>query len=1074
MAPSAPFLDPLIAMIGIFIIPSFSLVMLFAGNELDLLESLFATLIAAPVISGSVTLLLSVASPPLNRTVLVSLFLTLTAICVIASILREKKVVLSYVRMDALLLAVLLLSSLLAFFWISSISHYVTPDENVYITSARLIVTQGKFVPSQFNFWEGSSAVLLSSRLLWSGILAALLATSNGSSAQLSSINWLFLLGIAVSSWVLLPRRFKQQKAFVVLPIVVLFSPILLTNSGSSLNDVAVAFYNVVALVFFLRSFETSASGVQLRLGNLGLTLVLLALSSLIKFNFIFLIPIFVVLLANVFKYRMYRSRKGKLVTIGFVLPVVIYELAIDVPRNLALYLFHSRALEFLTSYLPVSPVETLILAFVQTPYNLHPAALSYSALDYLIRAYTVISPENLSILVAATTLLLPFLLGRSLTRQMRNMAAVALLAMLLEFVYAVSTNDMYDIPRYYAAVVAPLTVVSLVIYADWCKERPRLLSSMMVAMLVLLGFNALLAPHFGGVVLPFLSGGIETIDVLLLEAVFYSLIVFLLMLPKSRTVNLRIGMSGSKTIAVEGVALIILVGFLLALLSNVYFSSVTFSTSPYFENYGTASFATEGGSFVFSNSYAGGTYVSGNLIQNTFYSSMPAEAELGNIVAGMPAGTKLLIFPNSFVSGLSEPYVGNYPLQIAGTPIIGAHGASPPAPSVNDSGSLFHADTMIGNSAVTIEGRSVNATYHDLPSANESIGTYMYFNGKTSFIDVPYSPVLNLSDSFTIEAWVKYQAVPNANITEQDAPIVDMSTEDGGFLLLVRDSHLWLVQGFQNDAYTSRLTVPNDTWAQIAVSYNGTSTAFNVNGDVEVVNGPKFQPLQQQVTLWIGRSHLDYGGVPHFKGNIAILDIYNRTIGQDQIDSDYASATNPPYFKLQTTAFSSNSSVLEYSLVSPIIAKNSSDVKFDGLTWSIANQASANPEMLLTVKLTSPSSRNATLVLSNDAFSTVRKFTIASGNTEETFEFPSFLITSQGQGDYGLLFARGSNILIVDDSGGIVLKTFTGLFQYSLPIMLTYSGLCLALILLVVVLWQRNRERPKEPAVESIRSVSH
>jgi len=1043
----------LLSFLSIFIIPTISLTLLFIKDSIDFVKLLFLSLVASPMLVGAITLLLSVTFPPLNRLSFVTIIILLTSTSLLFYIFRRRKVGIIYDEADLISLSVTFIACLLILHVIIGLPHYPTPDENYYITNARLLLNYGQAFPISSSFWKESLTMLFSSRIQWISIVASFIVSAGISPAYSNCVSLIFLLGICTSSLLLIPKRYKNHPLKVAIPMLMLLNPVLLMLSGFALNDLAVAFYNVASLIFFINSFKDISGKIELDFKNLLISILLQFVVVLIKFNLIFIIPYFLVLTINIFRFKLYRSKPGKAITIFIILPMLMYELILDIPRNLALYGLKTRALEFLSNFLPVSPVESLILMFVSVPYSPR-TVFDYTALDYLWRFYTVFSPENLSIFVASVAIFLPFLMKRtSGDVKFKNMIVVTLLAMLIQYLFAVSTGNWGDIPRYYASVIPPLTVTCTILYLDWIGSKSHMMLLPLVGMLFLIWSNNVLTNQYGGVVISWGLSLNKTFNILMFQTAAYAILTLALFSSKKSEVILvfKSLRNKKKSLKLRADNIILIALLLPVVLSNIYFSSFAYANSPSFRDYGLGSIINDKDKgIVFSNNYAIGTYASNDLFHNGFVSSMPPNEEFDSLIRSMPNGTKLIIFTNTHVTGLSESFVGSYPRAMAGRELIVPSNATVRPTKGNVTGSIFHANFLNGNRNVKIDNIEVESKFNNISLIEYSNDIVPYFSGSKSFIEIPYSSTLNFTPPYTIETWVIYERVP-----EKDAIIVDLSTKLGGYLLFIRNDKVWFSNGFGNNAYTKKLSVNEDVWTHIVVSYNGTHSVFYVNGEREIVEGPEFKPLDEEVPIWIGRYHWAYGGEVYYKGVIGIINIYDLLLRSEEVTSNYYDLFKPPFLKMREKVSLPSGDAFIYELFSPRLLNTNSDrdIIVNDLSWSIANRESPIPDIVLSLNMSSQKHCNITVILSNDAISRIQRYEVCPGTNIIDLKFKSFIYKDYSLSPYGLIIARSSNILVIDDQCNIILKDVTSIFQFSPLQLVGYSLLGVAIALLILFL---------------------
>jgi hypothetical protein len=123
------------------------------------------------------------------------------------------------------------------------------------------------------------------------------------------------------------------------------------------------------------------------------------------------------------------------------------------------------------------------------------------------------------------------------------------------------------------------------------------------------------------------------------------------------------------------------------------------------------------------------------------------------------------------------------------------------------------------------------------------------YFDG-TGYVAIPHSPTLDITGSFTLEAWV--------NTTSSSVVSV---VGDNEFRLLIDNGH-GRIQ-FNNTTYLEGTKKINDgTWNHIACVFNnaGHYVAFYVNGVLDTSGSANTTPASGTDSLLIGRSIYGYG----------------------------------------------------------------------------------------------------------------------------------------------------------------------------------------------------------------------
>jgi hypothetical protein len=160
-----------------------------------------------------------------------------------------------------------------------------------------------------------------------------------------------------------------------------------------------------------------------------------------------------------------------------------------------------------------------------------------------------------------------------------------------------------------------------------------------------------------------------------------------------------------------------------------------------------------------------------------------------------------------------------------------------------------------------------------NLSSVSFDSNAQMSFDGTDDFIDTNFSPTsINYP---TIEAVVyrntatgRYEAIIQNNVDSDDALYVFPNGTLG----------FWPCAG-------SSLSVPTGQWSYVAVSYNGTTLTFCVNGTIQVVT-TTCADIMDWDFLRIG-AH-GSGDGERWIGKIAIAKVYNRALTSSELYQNY------------------------------------------------------------------------------------------------------------------------------------------------------------------------------------------
>ena len=207
--------------------------------------------------------------------------------------------------------------------------------------------------------------------------------------------------------------------------------------------------------------------------------------------------------------------------------------------------------------------------------------------------------------------------------------------------------------------------------------------------------------------------------------------------------------------------------------------------------------------------------------------------------------------------------------------------------PSYPKSGTSWTDLSFSGNNGTLING----------PTFNSSNGGSIVFDGSDDYATVPHNSNINLVDTVSLEAWVKYTTTSNTvlieksnNNTHYQFQIFNSGQGSPGIsgqlvFMLQPTSSNWVVSGI----------VTNDgNWHHVVGTYDrGVSTAkIYVNGVLRNTNSSILSgPTSNTQPLLMGSR----SGAAGFGGSISGVKIYNRALSAAEISQNY-NATKSRY----------------------------------------------------------------------------------------------------------------------------------------------------------------------------------
>ena len=208
-----------------------------------------------------------------------------------------------------------------------------------------------------------------------------------------------------------------------------------------------------------------------------------------------------------------------------------------------------------------------------------------------------------------------------------------------------------------------------------------------------------------------------------------------------------------------------------------------------------------------------------------------------------------------------------------------------------------YSFDEGEGTSAEDVTGNGHTATLEGATWARGKYGDGLEFNGTSSCVSIAASSDLQLTEEFTLEAWVR----PTGS-GEEANPFLAMEDTSAGeeeepyayeFLAGEKESpKAWVRKGgeagFQGIYGTEPL--PEHAWAHLALTDDGAKLRLYVNGElVRTTAAPDVTAASGPLKVGCGA----FGA--HFEGRIDELRIYNRVLDGPEVAADKEAPIQTP-----------------------------------------------------------------------------------------------------------------------------------------------------------------------------------
>jgi len=207
------------------------------------------------------------------------------------------------------------------------------------------------------------------------------------------------------------------------------------------------------------------------------------------------------------------------------------------------------------------------------------------------------------------------------------------------------------------------------------------------------------------------------------------------------------------------------------------------------------------------------------------------------------------------------------------------AHAVSYPAQLV----AYWNADEGSGLVVVDSLGENNGTLMNGASWTEGKVGSAVFFDGVDDFIEVPDASTLDMANALTLEAWIFPQSVSG------EVVLFRKGGECGNFTLFIRSEKLALLSSdscsWGNAGNNSPLLV--DAWQHIAVTYDGASIRYYINGELTDIVGVDGVGAENTNALTMGGPNPGVGSV-HFNGMMDEVALYSSALSAETIEEHY------------------------------------------------------------------------------------------------------------------------------------------------------------------------------------------
>jgi membrane protein implicated in regulation of membrane protease activity len=252
---------------------------------------------------------------------------------------------------------------------------------------------------------------------------------------------------------------------------------------------------------------------------------------------------------------------------------------------------------------------------------------------------------------------------------------------------------------------------------------------------------------------------------------------------------------------------------------------------------------------------------------------------------------------------------------------------AGPIAAYSFDAGEGAVAEDITGNKH---EGTIEGATW----TANGKYGKALSFDGENDCVQVPDSAELQLSEEFTLEAWVR------PDHEQEFVPIFYKEAEGFySYSLYLGVFEKGALEGFVTDEepgwaeVSSHEPLPSKTWTHVAFTSDGAHLRLYVNGEL-VDQGSARDVKESEGPLYLGCFP---GSEQFFKGKIDEVRIYDRALDGQEVRADQNAAIQmPPSPVIAAYSFDENEGTVAHDYA------GGHDGTIEGANWTKGRFGSA------------------------------------------------------------------------------------------------------------------------------------
>jgi len=1056
-------LSAVVAFPSIYVLPGMALLLVLrrGNNATNMTRLVVESFFVSTILSVAITSVMFVLRLPLTQiTYSVIALLFVSFLAMIASV---RKIEFRPTRFDMLLVSLAFLFYVLLFCYFSRIPRLFTPDETSYISSARMGVLDGLAPPMGVMPSRDTIAALFEGRCFWIYLLTSFMGSTGIPAYQGGLLSVSFIIMSALASSLFVNGKWPRLIVFAM----VVLNPLLFLFSALTLNDLAIAFYAVFASLFFVEAFSTAKGEISINKVKLAFSFLSLGILLLNKPNLLLFVSIWITLVYVMLRYRLWKkSRKYKVLLAAVISPVLLYELCVDLPYCISVWMMRSReGAYFFGRFLFISPIESLLSMFVTPWWNsATPPLFARSTVEYFDYLYRLLMPESTGILVAAVVLALPILILLNRKRLKLNEKVLALLTFLSLWLFlfvALGSQSLSDVSRL-SLWMLPLWIPLTIMTVTRAFRRPSLaeIFTIIIAAFALLCLNIWLSGQKGGVFIGHdLPYRLLTIDSIVFQ--FVSVSAALVLLLSRKTLQKIVTQFRSKSaflrkISLGEVSVSILI--VMTLLNGIHFRIQFVEQSSLYKDHSLTTMSdnvnkfASSNSMVFANNYIQmRPYVNETLFKEGLIMPLPdSETDFASLIDETPNNTLLLISDDSATTWYeyANTYLGNYTYLDAIVPEEQSHDLS--GLCLPDRLLYMTFDDAEGTEVLDHSGSGNDGVNHGAYAADGYKGRALEFRG-SEYVSIPHSSALDIQREITVSFYA---------VLQDDSPLrgymivsKGYAPDNGSYDVFVWDGKLYFSLGGVGSVSIKANSFLG-VWHHFLFAYDGEYMSIYVDG-IPTASKPASGSIRSSdYDVEIGRDseRKDYPYV----GLLDELQISSEAVNATYIVEAYSGAYALSICREKVTGTSFNL----YKTVNPETKRksNPSWMELENARITIDERLA----IVMTLGITSVVSRNVTLFIGTDRFSKIYPLPMNSGQNVVEFRFDYVIDTESSQaGGYYWLHLAQVRIVAVDEEGSILFSRFISKqnLQTMNALLLILLAVALSILLIGVAKEPQNQD---------------